>query len=177
MRKIYSLILMSCLVASLISCSKKKESNTIITTIEPEKVTKEIKTVGDGTETKSFDWNGTYYTATITRKANKDIKPVKDDDGARYYENTIEMKLEGPDGVVFQRTFSKDDFDSYIDKNYLKPSRSTLMTIAFSRTDGANAYFMITVGSPNQMDDEYMLVQMAVSKSGGMSLTKVQEED
>lgn len=174
MKKLYSLIALPCVAIMFSSCTEKKESKTIIATIEENSVAKEVKTVGDATETKSFDWNGIVYTATVTRKADKEVKPVKDDDGNRYYENTIAMKVDGPDGSVFQRTFTKGDFESYVDKNYLKPSRTTLMSISFDKVEGPNAYFVVTIGSPNQMDDEYMLVHLAVSKDGGMSLSKLQ---
>ncbi len=159
------------------SCTKKKETNTIITKIETPKVSREIRTVGDNETRKSFDWNGTVYEAVVTRKADKELPVVKDEDGNRYYDNSIEVSLSSAGSEVFRRVFHKSDFTSYINTGYLKPSKSALMSVAFTRVEGGNAMFVATIGSPDTMADEYMLVEISVSKSGGMTMSQIQETD
>lgn len=172
--KNYTLPLAVFLLLIVSSCSKKKETNTIITKIETPKVSKETRVIGDEENEKSFKWGDVFYNVLITRKADKELPTVKDEDGRKYYDNTIELVLNGPKGEVFRRVFRKSDFTSYIDTRYLKPSKSALISIAFSKVDGGNAVFLATVGSPDSMADEYMFVRIDVSKDGGMSMSKIQ---
>lgn len=163
------------LAVAFTSCKKEKESRTIITTIKEPTISKTPLTVGDTVIIKSFEWGDKVYSAHIERKANKDVT-VKDEDGQKYYDNKVSMRIDGPDGVLFEKTFIKDDFISYINTNYIKPGHSALMGIAFNRADkGGNAVFMATVGSPDNMSDEFMSIQISVDKSGAMSLIKSQE--
>lgn len=177
MNKFRIIVCLALMVLVLASCSKKKESRTIITTIEEPQISDETKVVGDTCISTVFEWSGTSYTAEVCRKAERAAATVKDDDGQKYYDNSISLALNGPDGNIFRRTFTKGDFDSYIDKQYIKPSRSTLMSIVFSKIDGGNAVFMATIGSPCTMDDEFMLVEIDLSKAGGMSMKAVSENE
>lgn len=159
------------------SCSKKKETNTIITKLETPKVIKKIQAVGDEENKKTFTWDNVNYSSNISRKADKDLPIVKDGDGNKYYDNVIELIVTSSTGELFRHQFRKTDFNSYIDTNYLKPSKSALMSISFSRIDGNRAVFVATIGSPDTMADEYMLVKIAITKSGSMSLSKIQETE
>jgi hypothetical protein len=172
--KNYVLPLAFILMLGVSSCSKKKETNTIITKIETPKVSKEIHVIGDEETKKSFKWGDVFYHSVIIRKADKEQPTVKDDDGKKYFDNTIELALSGPNGEVFRREFHKSDFTPYIDTHYLKPSKSALMSIVFNKVDGGKALFVATIGSPDEMADEYMFVRIALSKTGEMSMSKIQ---
>lgn len=167
--------MMMALAVTLSSCKKEKESRTIITTIQAPTISKTPLAVGDTVITKSFEWGDKVYSMHIERKADKEIT-VKDEDGQKYYDNKVTLRIDGPNGVLFEKTFVKDDFNSYINTSYIKPGRSALMGIAFNRADkGGNAIFVATVGSPDSMSDEFMSIQISVDKSGAMSLIKSQD--
>lgn len=175
MRNKNILLMMAVLSVTLGACKKEKESRTIITTIQEPAISKTPLAVGDTVITKSFEWGDKVYSARIDRKADKEVT-VKDDDGQKYYDNDVTLRIDGPDGVVFEKTFEKDDFTSYINTSYIKPSRSVLMGIAFNRVEkDGNAIFVATVGSPDSMSDEFMSIHITVNKAGSMSLLKSQE--
>ena len=159
----------------LVGCKKQKESRHIVTTIEETTVTDEPKVIGDDKNHASFGWGDKVYTARWERVADKNVI-VTDGDGQKYYDNRISLSVEGPNGVIFENTFAKDNFLSYINTDYIKPAHSALMSIAFSRIakDG-NAVFLATIGSPEPMSDEFMLVQIVIDKKGNMVLQKSQD--
>ncbi len=157
------------------SCKEKKETRTIITKIETLKVSDETKAVGDEDVTKSFEWGDAVYEATISRKADKELPVAKDAIGNKYYDNRIQLLISGPSSTVFEHTYQKTDFNSYIDTNYIKPSRSVLHSITFSAVEEGKAVFVATIGSPDSMDDEFMLVKMQVSKQGEVSMSRMED--
>ncbi len=159
------------------SCSRKKETGTIITKIEAPKVSHQVQVIGDKETTKDFQWNGEACNAVITVKADKEASVVKDGDGNKYYDNKVTLTVNGNGGQLFHREFTKGDFKEYINTDYLKPSRSTLLSIVFNRVEGGNAMFVATVGSPDAMADEFMLVGISLSKSGGMTMSRIQETE
>ena len=159
----------------LVSCKKEKEARTIITTIEEPHFSKTPKTVGDTIINKSFNWGSIVYHASIERKADTAVV-VRDDEGQKYYDNKVTLKVCGPDGEIINKTFAKDDFTSCINTDYIKPKHSVLIGIAFNRVEaGGNAIFVATVGSPDSQSDEFMSVQVNVDKHGAMTMSKLQE--
>ncbi len=159
----------------LASCSRKKETGTIITKIETTKVSRQVLSTGDKETTKEFQWNGEACNAVISVKADKEAHVVKDGDGNKYYDNKVTLTVNGADGKLFSREFTKADFKDYINTDYLKPSKSTLLGIVFNKVEAGNAMFVATVGSPDDMADEFMLVGINLSKSGGITMNRIQE--
>ncbi len=172
-----TLILAVALSLVMASCSKKKETGTIITKIETTKVSRQVLSTGDNETTKEFQWNGEACNAVVAVKADKDAAVVKDGDGNKYYDNRVTLTVNGAGGQIFKREFTKGDFKEYINTDYLKPSKSTLLGIRFNRVEGGNAMFVATVGSPDDMADEFMLVGISISKAGGMSMSRIQEAE
>jgi hypothetical protein len=172
-----TLFLALMLALTVVSCSRKKETDTIITKIELPKVSRETKSVGTGDVSKTFQWGDMMYDSKVSVTADKSAPAVKDDDGNRYYDNTATLVIDGPKGQIFSREFRKGDFSSYIDTGYLKPSKSTVLGIVFNKVENGNALFVATVGSPDTMADEYMLVGISISKAGGVTMSRIEETE
>ena len=172
-----TLILAVALTLVMASCSRKKETGTIITKMETTKVSRKVQATGDKETTKEFQWNGEVCNAVISVKADKEAPTVKDGDGNKYYDNKVTLTVNGAGGQLFKREFAKSDFKEYINTNYLKPTKSTLLGIVFNRIEAGNAMFVATVGSPDDMADEFMLVGISLSKSGGISMSRIQEAE
>ncbi len=172
-KNILFLMILSALVLS--SCKKEKESRTIITTIEEPQISKTPKTIGDTVINNSMQWGDVVYSYRIERQSIKDVT-VKDEDGQKYYDNTVSLRVDGPNGEIFNKTFKKDSFSSYINSDYIKPNRSVLIGIAFNRVEkGGNAIFVATVGSPDSQSDEFMSIKINIDKSGAMTMSKLQD--
>ncbi len=157
------------------SCSRKKDTGTIITKIELPKVSKETKAVGTGDNSQHFQWGGAMCDAKVSVEADTARSAVKDEDGNKYYDNTVTLVLDGPDGLSIKRKFCKDDFTPYINTDYIKPSKSIVKGLVFNKVENGNAVFVATIGSPDDMADEYMSVAVNISKSGGVTMNGLQE--
>lgn len=170
----YSLLITILLVLLCTGCKKEKETRTIVDITEEPKVSKEPKAMEENVTQNSIEWGSSVYQVTISRKADK-TAVVKDHDGNRYYDNTVTLCVDGPSDNIINRQFTKADFASYINSNYIKPKRSALMGIGFDKIENGNAVFVATVGSPDTMDDEFMNVKVILSKSGALTY-EVQQE-
>src|SRR3712207_8172757 len=57
---------------------------------------------------------------------------------------------------------------------FRSPKRSVLMSIVYNKVENGNAVFVATISSPDTMADQYMLVRINISKTGGMSMQKLE---
>lgn len=157
------------------SCSRKKDTDTIITKIELPKVSKETKAACTGDNSQTFQWGSGNCEARVSVTADKGQPVVKDEDGNKYYDNVVTLVLDSPDGLSVKREFRKGDFTPYINTDYIKPSKSIIKGLVFNKVENGNAVFVATIGSPDDMADEYMLVEVNVSKSGAVTMSGLQE--
>ncbi len=162
-------------VATFFSCHEKKTTRTITTKIEVPVVNTETQSLPSLTTNKHFSWGDTSCDATITRHPDHNLAIVSDTDGNHYYDNVIRLTLVSSGKKLLDREFHASDFKRYIDNSFLNPARSSLLNIGFSEVENGEAVFIATVGSPDDMDDEYMIVQVRVSPQGQVSFARVEE--
>lgn len=176
MRKVLFFVVCALLV---VSCKKKQEvpEGTIITTIEETKVDDTPRNMGDRDMKQQVAWGGKTYTVSIKRRAESEMATVKDQTGNVYYDNRVEVVIDGPEGDVLNHVFRKGDFASYIDRNYIKTDESALISVVYKEV-GADGQLKLvaTVGSPDEMDDNFMMIEVSVSKGGSLSCSRIEEE-
>ncbi len=172
---ITTLALLTLLLTLLSSCHEKKTTRTIKTKIESPHVVAETQTMPPLSTTLHFSWGGSSCDATITRTADQQLDLVSDADGNHYYNNVIRLTISSPSKKILDREFHSSDFKNYIDNSYLQTSHTAMLNIGFSEVDDNRAVFVATIGSPDDMDDEYMLVQVRVTPQGGVSFAPVEE--
>lgn len=171
MRKaIYGVAL--CVVAMLgVSCQEKPKSENIIVHKQP-KTTKPATTqaMSDYTSSCNIDWLGSTYKVCVERKADKQLPHTVDEQGNKYYDNRISVRIQRSDGsVFFERVFQKSDFTSYVSEAFAK---GALLGVVFDRVDGESLRFAASVGSPDRMSDEYEPLVVKVSRLGAVSIAK-----
>ncbi len=159
------------------SCTKKKTTRAIVTKVETPKVNREIRAMEEDDVEKTFMWNGVSCKASVSRRMDKDLPVVSDADGNKYYDNLISLSVTCPSGKMAEHTFLKSDFSSYISTDYIKPEKSALLNLVFNKVQDGRALFIATIGSPDDMDDEYMLVEVILSETGGISMAKAEETE
>ena len=165
-------VTMLVLLSFCISCKEKKESTDIII---KKPVQEQVKTgtqkMEDSSSSTVIDWVGSNYTVDVVRTADTSLPSVEDGTGAKYYDNSVQVKISRKDGSeFFNRTFTKKDFDAYLDKSYA--TNSVLQAIVCLKAEGDNVDFSVSVGSPDVTSDEYMLLKMQVSRMGAVSISK-----
>ena len=159
-----------------VGCVKKKDTNNIITHKEGKKRPKPIQKVGDFSQTRVVSWLGHNVKITTERLADKDLSLVQDENGNKYYDNKITLKIQRSDGSIFlERVFYKSDFSKFIDTSADKTT--ALLGVVFDRINGDHLLFAASVGSPDNMSDEFIPLVLKVSKSGSLSIYKDTQMD
>lgn len=165
-----SVAVLSMASAMFSACSSSPKSNDIIAK-KPEKVVKKsTQKVGDYAQTRKVQWLGAEYTVSVERKADTSLPLVADEQGNKYYDNRITLIIKRPDGTeFFHRTFSKNDFTAYVGDD---ENNGALLGVVFDRAEGANLYFAASVGSPDNMSDEYVPLVLRIERSGNVVISK-----
>lgn len=171
MRKaIYGVAL--CVVAMFgVSCQEKPKSTNIIVHKQP-KTTKSATTqaMSDYTSSCNIDWLGSTYKVCVERKADKQLPHIVDEQGNKYYDNRISVRIQRSDGsVFFERVFQKSDFTPYVSEAFAK---GALLGVVFDKVDGESLRFAASVGSPDRMSDEYEPLVVKVSRLGAVNIAK-----
>ena len=160
------------MAGAFVSCKEKQPSPDIIITKPMEKAKpKTTQKMGDYEQTIEVAWVGAKYNVAVARKADTSLPIVDDGAGNKYYDNKISVRIIRQDGSeFFNRTFSKQDFLSYVDDIYKK--NSALLGIVLDKAEGDYVWFAASVGSPDRNSDEYVPLVMKVSRFGDVSISK-----
>lgn len=153
-------------------CKEEKKETTVIITQKPEPPKpKAIEKTGDYSQTIEFGWVGSSYNVAVERKADETLPVIDDGTGNKYYDNNVNVRIIRKDGsVFFSRTFTKNDFAKYVDNAYLK--KSALLGVVFDKAEGDYVFFAASVGSPDNLSDEYIPFELKVSRMGDVSISR-----
>lgn len=172
MKRIFYAFAFSLLLMGVISCDEKPKNDIIITKMPPKtEISKNPLQVGNYSQSRQVEWVGSTYTVEVNRQADTTLTIVKDDNGQRYYDNKITVKIIRKDGSeFFNRAFTKKDFDGYVDALYKK--NSVLLGIVLDKADEDNIYMAASVGSPDKSSDEFVPLIVKISRMGVVSISK-----
>lgn len=172
MRKLPFILLSCLLLASMVGCQDKPKNEVIITKMPPKRaVNKDTLRVGDYSQSRDVEWVGATYTVEVNRQADSSLPIVRDDNGQRYFDNTILVRVYRQDGsVFFNRQFTKKDFDAYVDEPYRK--NGVLLGIVLDKAEGDFIYMAASVGSPDKSSDEFVPLVVKISRMGSVSISK-----
>lgn len=171
MKQILSLILLGTVLLSISSCKDDKKSDNIITS-KPEKEVIPTDTLAMTTiapEGRTVTWGEGSYTISVKRYADESLPIAIDESGRKYFDNKIDLKISRADGSVFMdKTFQKTDFNSFLDDNTKK--NGALLGLPFVEVEGNNLVFSASVGSPNEMSDEFIPMKVKISRMGDIHI-------
>ena len=172
MKKIVYAFAFSLILSGIISCNEKPKKDIIITKMPPKtEISKNPLQVGDYSQSREVEWVGSTYTVEVNRKADSTLTIVKDENGQKYYDNRILVRILRKDGSeFFNRAFTKNDFDAYVDALYKK--NSVLLGIVLDKADADNIYLAASVGSPEKSSDEFVPLVVKVSRMGQVTISK-----
>lgn len=174
LRTSYIILLSSCLLC-LASCQKAKQSNVILAEKPAEEKPKPTQSIGDYEQTFPLQWQGKSYQVTVQRKADKSLPTVKEGTQS-YFDNRILVNVMGADNTVFfAKEFTKEYFAQHISPKTLQ--KSVLLGVVYNRVEGDKIYFAASVGSPDQLSDEYIPFDVVLTRDGSLTTTKAERED
>lgn len=171
-------ILLSILAIGLMaSCAEKKKSKIIIAPKPVAQVTnKPTQEMSGYEQSRDVEWLGNHYKVVVKREADHELPIIQLDKTNKYYDNKITIRILRSDGTeFFNRTFTKADFESNLDKK--TKSMGALLGIVFDKSEGNNLCFAASVGSPDITSDEYLPLVLKISRMGAVSISNDQVLD
>ena len=166
---ILALIAVPCLLAS---CGQKKQHDDIIVQhTEAPKPQAPIR-MQDYKDVKDVQWLGKQYQVEVSRTADDSLRMVKDENGQKFVDNRITLKVIRTDGSVFcTKTFTKTAFDGCLDDDYRKTG--ILEGFVFDKAEGNQLFFAASVCHPQT--DEYIPLIVTVSNFGEVGISRDQD--
>ena len=176
MKNRFSLLAAVFLVLTCVACKKHKPTNDIIAPKPVKEVQKTTAAMPDNQQDRNINWVGSTYRVDIRRTPDKSLPLTMDENGKKYYDNVISVKIIRKDGSeFFSRTFTKADFQPYVEGNIAK--NGALLGIVLDKAEGDNVYFAASVGSPDALSDEYFPMVMTITRMGVVSIKKDNKMD
>lgn len=162
----------SFMLLGLVACKEEKKSQDIITHIVKQKPRpKGTQQQSDFTYTKQVEWKGDSLKISIHRYPDRDLQLAVDEDGQKYYDNKVDVKITRSDGsTFFEKTFSKNDFRSLLTDYYAE--KSAFVGFMYNTTKNDYLCFGASVGSPNANSDDYMPFDVLIDAKGKFSVRK-----
>jgi len=166
MKRLYQILPLAALLL-LTGCSQKKKSDDIIAT-KPEVVKPQAPIrMQEYKQTTDVAWLGKNYQVEVHRVADDSLKMVKDENGQKFVDNRISVKVMRSDGsVFFSRSFTKAAFESYLNNDYRQTG--VLEGLVYDKVEGNNLFFAASVSHPQT--DEYIPLVVSVSNFGEVGI-------
>lgn len=158
---------MGAALVSLSACKEKKESTEIIVSKPKQEVPKGPVKQEDRHEETQVSWVGSTYKVVVDQKADSALAKVSVGN-QKYFDNRITVTVLRKDGSeFFKRSFTKGDFSAFVKSDMLKAS--TLLSIIYVEAKENELSFIASVGSPDSQSDEYIPINMNLSRTGTVS--------
>ena len=159
---------------TLTGCKQKKQTEDIIVRkTETPKPQAPIR-MQDYNQVKDVQWLDRSYQVDIRRMADDSLRMVNDETGQKFVDNRIQLKVIRQDGsVFFSRTFTKADFNDYLDDDYR--ATGILEGLVFDRVEGLHLIFAGSVSHPQT--DEYIPLVITLSNFGDVTISRDTQMD
>lgn len=160
-----SFLLIACALMAFVSCKQKVQDDNIIV---DKVVTKKIEAnqkMEDSELNGSFQWiKGADYRYTIQRAACDSLPHVVNHD-IPYTDNTITLSIKRSNGsVFFTKTFTKENFSPVLPKQFMESG--VLLSMNFNKVVDNEAFFVVSVGSPDENNEEFCYAQLVLDNYG-----------
>lgn len=161
---------------SVTSCKSEKKSEDIIVEKIVDKPQTGPKRMGNDEFNGSVTWVGqAEYSYTIIRQPS-DSLGIIENHNEKYFDNTVELIVRRTDGTTFfQKTFSKKNFSNVLPDNVAKTG--VLLGMKFFEAKGNELHFVVSVGSPDESNEEFYYVQMVLDNFGSTRAEAYKEKE
>ena len=114
-------------------------------------------------------FKGKDYRSFVSRTTYESLPHVTNEMGDTYMDNKIVLRLTRGGESVFNKTFTKNDFSSVVDADFL--AKSVLEGIVYDKTTPQGIVYAASVCYPQT--DLYVPLSITITADGKMSIQKV----
>lgn len=170
MRKLIYLLLLPLAVA-VTACSGKKgssEHESVLATMDSID-SHGLQRMQTSKSEMDLKFKGKDYHSLVSRTPDESLPHVSNEMGDTYVDNKIVLRLTRGSETVLNKTFTKNDFSSVVDADFL--SKSVLEGIVYDKTTAQGIVYAASVCYPQT--DLYVPLSITVGTDGKMTIKKV----
>lgn len=108
------------------------------------------------------------YAYDIVREVNDSLPVVTDENGERFADNYIRLRVNKNDRQIFNKVFTKASFSEFLNEDF--KAHSILEGMAFDRVVDNGLRFAVSISYP--LSDIYIPLLVTVSPEGSYQITK-----
>lgn len=181
MKKKYNILVATATLAAvsttlMSSCKEKKDSDEIVVEKIVEKPQNDATGMPSKTDEGNVQWvNNAQYKYVLQRNVDTELPEVVNN-GETYKDNSVTLTVNRSDGTVFYtNTFAKSSFTGLL-SNDMK-AHGVLLSIAYDHCDADNMYFVASIGSPDETNEDFTLIQLILNRMGTTSVATYKPDD
>lgn len=170
MRKLIYLLLLPLAVA-VAACGGKKgssERESVLATMDSID-SHGLQRMQTSKSEMDLKFKGKDYHSLVSRTPDESLPHVSNEMGDTYVDNKIVLRLTRGSETVLNKTFTKNDFSSVVDADFL--SKSVLEGIVYDKTTAQGIVYAASVCYPQT--DLYVPLSITVGADGKMTIKKV----
>lgn len=116
----------------------------------------------------TFTYKGKEYHSSVVRRPDETLPIVKDEQGTKFMDNRITLRITCGGKQVVDKVFTKESFASLIDAKFLK--YSILEGLVYDQTTPQGMIYAASVCYPQS--DLYVPIRLTVTADGKISMAK-----
>lgn len=158
------------------SCKKQKESDDIIVEKIVEKPQNGAISMSVKNDEGTVKWvNNAIYSYSLVRSVDAEL-PEVENNGETYKDNCVQLTVKRSDGTEFySSTFAKSSFTGLL-SNEMK-QHGVFLGLSYDHCDENNLYFVASIGSPDESNEDFTLVLLILNRMGTTSVANYNPED
>lgn len=151
------------------SCGNKQSQEEIVVEKIIEKPQSTVKKVTKNDRSDKVKWvDGNMYSYSIHYEA-LDTVPAVENYGELYHDNAIKLTIRRSDGSeVCSKNVTKSSFSGLLSNDMRK--HGVLLSLVFDRADSNHLYFVASVGSPDENNDDFVNLQFIIDRYGSATV-------
>lgn len=157
---------------SLVSCSSHsgggKDGDVKTVLLDKREVQKEPERMHVSEVKETMTYKGKEYHSVVVRRPDEGLSIVKNEEGERFVDNRITLRLTCAGRQVLEKVFTKETFASLVDARFMRSA--VLQGMVFSEVTPQGFVYAASVGYPDS--DLYVPVRITVTVDGKVSMIK-----
>lgn len=116
----------------------------------------------------SFTYKGNEYQSSVVRRPDESLPIVKNEQGEKFVDNRITLRITCGGKQVVDKVFTKDNFASLVDAKFMK--YSILEGLVYDKTTPQGIIYAASVCYPQS--DLYVPIRLTITADGKISMAK-----